>query len=152
MSGPIVETLWVPGHKERATRSLNQRRFGVTGITTAASSGVGTGAGLCVCPNDTIRIISGVSWLLSPGAAQVAMSAYLTHFANVADSRGNAGYTFPINLYAVQQGRATLTGIDWMMFPSDFLSGGGTFNAGAAINTLQVWVWGYDLPRGNIEL
>lgn len=146
----ILESLFVPGHKERISRGLSQRRYNefVNGAAGAvAVYSISTG----LSPVDTLRIIRGAAVVATPGAAQFPTYISINHArAGFVQSRcvEIPNPALPANALMA----ATFNDIDWMLFPRDGITIEVRFNAGVAANQADLWVWGFDMPRGNVEL
>lgn len=148
---PLVERVYSPLPKD-VQSGLNQRRRIYTmtnsGTTTLISANT---ASTPILPG-VVFIATGWQVQLTPGAAQRFL------FGQILIRDENAGVvarfagirTLGTVIAAAIQERQSEP-CDIILLPGDSLDCTCTFDAGANSNALTATVWGYELPRGNVE-
>lgn len=99
----------------------------------------------------SIFVVSGVYGRLTPGAAQNALGASF----RARDAQGNtllevAGFHNP-RIAAAQQWQFSDSTFDFPLFTDEQITLLGVFDAGAAANSVSGQIWGWVIPRGNIQ-
>lgn len=149
MSGPILETLYAPTRKDRLS-GLAQNRFFQT--LTSAAAGTSLAVTFSAVPPDAIRVIQGIAVLLTPGAAQFALEWRLDMLDLLPSTTVLAQLAGRVNS---QRGAADVVAdqqiIDFLSVTSDRVRASASFNAGVASNSIRASIWGYEIPRGNLQ-
>jgi hypothetical protein len=147
-----VDKIWRPNDKD-IVAGLWPRRYNkaMTGASVAAQVIV---ADTEVFPIDLIREIHSVTFSWVPGAAQTPVSAHLVCVdANTGVIVGSVASGMPSFAPAAGAPGAifTLSGIDYPMMSNEKLTCFAQFNAGAASNSIDIYVTGFEYPRGNFQ-
>lgn len=145
----LVERLWLPTQKDLLA-GLRQQRFLFNGSTAAAAATI-TFTAISSSPSDTARFITGVGAQCTPGAAQTwdyAQVSVVPAGGSISAASNIVPIENPTRVAALTTGKHVLC--DFMLLPTDQLIFQFFFNAGAASNTVNAFVHGYDIPRANL--
>jgi len=147
-----VEKIWRPNDKD-IVAGLWPRRW-IKAMTGAGAVATLTVSDSEIFPVDLIREVHTVTFSWVPGAAQTNIGAHLVCIdpvtsvilASIAsgmpDQALGAGIAGAIK---------TISGLDFPIMSSESLRAFGTFSAGAAPNQLDIYITGFEYPRGNFQ-
>jgi hypothetical protein len=143
---PIVERVYQPTAKDNLSGLRQSRAFAQQ---TAAGALVTVSLAFAAVPPDTARIITNMSILATPGAAQRVLGAYANIFVPGPQT------IFQVGLQSDgAQAVASLISLNWageiILLPNETLQLNCEHNAGAASNSCVFSYFGYDVPRANI--
>lgn len=143
----ILETIWKPNRTD-VLAGLNQRRWALNTTTTQNAATV-TSSPFGTVPVNTIRVVVGVSLQITPTAAISAIRGTVRASNNINQVLGEFG----VNDAPAAGNPIIRTGVVfWILGPGDRLVQSAGFSGAGAINSIDSTIWGYELPRGNIEL
>jgi stage V sporulation protein SpoVS len=145
----LFERLYRSQQKELAAGLLAQERY--LELKTVAAAATGPAVNFSAVPTGYTRVINGVSMVLIPGAAQIAQSATFSILVNgtvVAACGANSPYVLAAALQLVL---FVNLGEGFICRPGDVLQVQGNFSAGAASNTVNATLNGYQFPTGNLR-
>lgn len=143
----ILETFYKPTVKNELS-GLNQRRYYQALGNSLADDNFQVQSS--VVGPDTVRVIQGASWALTPDSTQQAQRFDLRAF--VQNGVGYAVFSSHAGLANGQRLADLWTDLNWLLGPGDSIVGEFTFSSFVAINTGNLWLWGYEVPRANLEL
>ena len=144
----LVERIWSPTTKDLLSGLRQTRYFEVQSPAGSAAASQIVNA-LVACPPDTVRFITAVSILATPGAAQFFDSwSWGVLTPGVPTTLFNFTSTPRQRIVATSSGDVVLPGI--AMLPGETWQFGARFNAGANVNSVSVSAFGWDIPRANI--
>ncbi len=147
---PILESIWKPTDKDLLA-GINQRRY-VFGATLVSQSATLITLTTPAVPQDTVRVIQGLSARLAPGAAQRATSFQANALIVGALSGLFVGKEAPVGIAAAQAFGDTITNIGWILGVGNQISIDFRFDLGGVPNSGVACIWGFDLPRANVEV
>lgn len=108
-----------------------------------------------ILPNDRILVLTNIAGALAPGAAQIARSISIQIVDSVRFSSANA-IVLQQDFFRPAPGAAQTVGFTWsgrvMLPPGATLQANAQFDAGVAVNTLNVSFAGQIIPRGNLTV
>jgi hypothetical protein len=145
----LITRLYVPTLKDQVqgltiVRALQNDPIGTTLAATVVLDN------LPATPNDTARLIEGVTVQATPGAAQSVVALVANLIRNgVFSGRLQKQPEFAIG--AAVQYSYTFLDVGWILLPGDVIQLGAQFSAGAAANLVFGCAWGVDIPRANIQ-
>lgn len=146
MSG-VVELLYAPSDKDRLS-GLFQRRWGFNSNPFVQNAAVVSTGALQIVPADTVRVVTGVSLIVTPTAAIAARQG------TVRFTQGSAvlaEFTFSRDAAAVAQAIGESIAMEFLMLPGDSFFASGVFTGAGVLNSVDVTVWGYEIPRANVQ-
>lgn len=128
------------------------RRYFKTLTATAASASI-VAADTQVCPPDTVIEIETAIIFWDSGAAQLARSSvvWISDQGSAVINGVVVGANAVGGVTAGAPHRNTYTDLSVFMFPGDLLNFAATWDAGAAANTINVYLSGWMFPRGSLQ-
>lgn len=125
-----------------------------SGVLVARWSEVGTDAQAALTvpvtssqtPGDRLRQVNEVCIVSTAGAGQTSSMFEL----EVLGPGLNRLYSRQVRYSATLNSAITSALLDWILLPGEWLRATPTFNAAVQINTVEVRIIGYELPRGNV--
>jgi hypothetical protein len=143
----VLERIYKPTDKDLLSGIQHSRYFLTTNASASATQVSGT---QFTIPPDRMRVLTGFWGRGSPGAAQFFEYLSMQVFpSNQVVAAMNIFAGPPTRTVAVQS-TAWWNGEVWL-YPGDVVVLSGFFNAGAAANSLDTTVFGWDIPRGNFN-
>lgn len=143
----ILESIWKPNRTD-VLAGLNQRRWFLNTGTTQNAATVGS-SNFGTVPANTVRVVVGVSLQITPTAGVSALRGTVRASNNINQVLGEFG----INDAPAAGNPIVRSGVVfWIMGPGDRLVQTAGFSAAGVVNSIDSTIWGYELPRGNIEL
>lgn len=142
----IIESLYRPSEKDRLS-GLAIRRFHqeVSVVQTAAL----TSATFAVCPPDRVQVITGVGAYITPGVAAVWSVVWYWFPDGV--NAGQQFITMAPGLSAAGVNSSCQTpSVEFMLLPGDRVSCRLEVSTSANLG-LTAAIWGYEIPRANLQ-